>query len=99
MKEQDKRAVEGMARCGISLEGLLEAFPKFDVEDVVAVYDEVNKIKTSADGIKFKDACHVASAILASADYFISTDYRLLKYATDDIKIMNPLDFIRDMEE
>ena len=47
MKEQDKRAVEGMARCGISLEGLLEAFPKFDVEDVVAVYDEVNKIKTN----------------------------------------------------
>ena len=47
MKEQDKRAVEGMARCGKSLEGLLEAFPKFDVEDVVAVYDEVNKIKTN----------------------------------------------------
>ena len=47
MKEQDKRAVEGMARCGISIEGLLEAFPKFDVEDVVAVYDEVNKIKTN----------------------------------------------------
>ena len=41
MKEQDRRAVEGMARCGISLEGLLEAFPKFDVEDIIAVYDEV----------------------------------------------------------
>lgn len=57
MKEQDKRAVEGMAICGISLEGLLEAFPKFDVEDVVAVYDEVNKIKTSADGINIKMNC------------------------------------------
>ena len=57
MKEQDKRSVEGMARCGISLEGLLEAFPKFDVEDVVAVYDEVNKIKTSADGINIKMNC------------------------------------------
>ena len=52
-----------------------------------------------SSGIKFKDACHAASAILAGADYFISTDYRLLKYATDDIKIMNPLDFIREMEE
>ena len=29
MKDQDRRAVEGMARCGISLEGLIEAFPKF----------------------------------------------------------------------
>lgn len=25
MKDQDKRAVEGMARCGISLEGLIDA--------------------------------------------------------------------------
>ena len=52
-----------------------------------------------SSGIKFKDACHVARAILAGADYFISTDYRLLKYVTDDIKIMNPLNFIREMEE
>ena len=29
MKEQDKRAVEVMARYELSLEGLLEAFPKF----------------------------------------------------------------------
>ena len=52
-------------------------------------------------GIKFKDACHVASAIFAGADYFISYFYRLqiVKYVTDDIKIMNPLDFIREMEE
>lgn len=28
-------------------------------------------------GIKFKDACHVASAIYAGCEYFISTDVRL----------------------
>ena len=38
-----------MARCGISLEGLLEAFPKFPAEEVIAVYDEINKTKTSFD--------------------------------------------------
>lgn len=29
MKEQDKRAVEGMARCAISLEGLIDALGKY----------------------------------------------------------------------
>jgi predicted nucleic acid-binding protein len=49
-------------------------------------------------GIKHKDACHVACAIMANADYFISTDYRLLKYKTGDIKMMNPVEFIRELE-
>lgn len=57
MKEQDKRAVEGMARCGIFLEGLLEAFPKFPVEEVIAVYDEINKTKTSSEAINIKMNC------------------------------------------
>ena len=43
MGEQDRNAVEGMARCGISLEGLLEAFPKFSEEDIIAVYEEVHR--------------------------------------------------------
>ena len=47
MKEQDKRAVECMVRCGIYLEGLLGAFTKFPADELVAVYDEINNIKTS----------------------------------------------------
>lgn len=73
-------------------------------ETVFVSVNSVEQVETKAKeimntGIKFKDACHVASAILAGADCFISTDYRLLKYVTNDIKIMNPLDFIREMEE
>ena len=34
MKEQDKRAVEGMTRCGISLEGLIDAFPSFSEDEI-----------------------------------------------------------------
>ena len=45
MKDQDRRAVEGMARCGISLEGLIEAFPKFPADEISEVYKEINKIK------------------------------------------------------
>ena len=50
-------------------------------------------------GIKFKDACHIASAIYAKADYFISTDSRLLKYSTDKAKLINPIDFFFEEEE
>lgn len=49
-------------------------------------------------GIKYKDACHVASAILAECSYFLTTDKRLLKYKDEKIKIMNPIDFLREME-
>mgnify|MGYP002627206914 CR=1 FL=1 len=44
-------------------------------------------------GIKFYDAYHVAAAILSKADYFISVDKRLLRYETDEIKLINPVDF------
>ena len=34
MNDQDKRAVEGMARCGIDFEGLCASFPKFPREKI-----------------------------------------------------------------
>ena len=49
-------------------------------------------------GVKFKDACHVASAIYAECSYFISTDKRLLKYQTNEIKMVTPIEFVTEME-
>lgn len=49
-------------------------------------------------GIKTKDAYHVACAIFASCDCFLSTDYRLLKYQTDKIQMLNPIDFVSRWE-
>lgn len=47
-------------------------------------------------GIAYKDATHVACAIFARTDYFITTDIRLQKrYKGSETKIVNPLDFIR----
>ncbi|MBO6114406.1 MAG: hypothetical protein J6P57_05045 [Lachnospiraceae bacterium] len=58
-----------------------------------------NKAKEIMEtGIHFKDACHVASAIYAGCEYFISTDKRLLKYETDEIKMVTPIDFISETE-
>lgn len=50
-------------------------------------------------GVKFKDACHVASAIYAGCEYFISTDKRLLKYRTDEIKMVTPTGFLSETEK
>lgn len=49
-------------------------------------------------GIKEKDAIHTACAIIARADYFLTTDIRLLKYKTDEIKLINPTEFIIELE-
>ena len=50
-------------------------------------------------GVKFKDACHVASSVYAKCEYFISTDKRLLKYKSEEIKMVSPIEFIIEMEE
>ena len=66
--------------------------------------DSSAKVKGLAEdimntGVKLMDACHVACAIIAGCDYFISTDKRLLKYKTTDIKMVNPIDYIMEKED
>ncbi len=51
-----------------------------------------------ATGVKEKDAFHTASAIYAGCDYLISTDARLLKYKSNVIKLVNPIEFIAETE-
>ena len=50
MKDQARRAVEGMARCGIDLEGLIAMFPSFSADEVTEVYREINKIIADDSG-------------------------------------------------
>ena len=45
--------------------------------------------------MKPKDALHVACAVVAGADYFITTDRRILKKVTTQIQIVNPVQFIQ----
>ena len=49
MKDQDRRAVEGMARCGLDLEALIAMFPGFPADEVTEVYREINR-SMSDDG-------------------------------------------------
>ena len=50
MKEQDKRAVESMCRCGLDLESVIAVFPTFRREDITAIYQSVKKSGTDKDG-------------------------------------------------
>lgn len=49
-------------------------------------------------GVKEKDAYHVACALMAECDYFVTTDDRLLKFQSEKIKLVTPGEFIRRME-
>ena len=62
------------------------------IENIEKLTEEVKIIVKS--GIKEKDAYHVASAIFADCDYFVTVDKRLLKFSNDKIKIMNIIDFM-----
>ena len=46
--------------------------------------------KIMKTGVKFKDPYHVTLAVYTECEYFNSTDMRLLKYKTDQIKMVTP---------
>ncbi|MDO4962361.1 MAG: type II toxin-antitoxin system VapC family toxin [Eubacteriales bacterium] len=77
-----------------------------DIQNFIDQYTGIYVSETNSDkvkaiandimdaGIKLMDACHVACAIIAGCDYFISTDKRLLKYRDSRIKIVNPVVYV-----
>ena len=49
-------------------------------------------------GVRAKDALHIACAIKSGCEYFITTDSKLITKTLANIKIVNPIDFIRETE-
>jgi len=47
--------------------------------------------------IKKKDALHIACAIAAKCDYFLTTDKRILNKNIQEITLINPIDFLRQV--
>lgn len=81
-----------------SIEEFVEKYTSLYVSE-----NSLDRIKAIAEdiqdtGIKKMDSWHVACAVIAGCEYFLTTDKRLLKYTTDSIKIMNPVDFISEKE-
>lgn len=49
-------------------------------------------------GVKIKDAYHIASAILADCDFFVTVDKKLLNVSSDEIKIISPVELVKILE-
>ena len=46
-------------------------------------------------GLRQIDAAHIACAIHLGADYFLTTDKKILNKSVIEIPVLNPIDFIR----
>ena len=64
---------------------------------------ETDEIRRKANnlvqqGLKSKDALHVACAIALECEYFLTTDDHLIKKSTDieEIKVLDPITFVRE---
>ena len=50
-------------------------------------------------GIKTYDTLHISCAVFAGCDYYLTTDKKLLNTPIPEIKIINPIMFVNEMEE
>lgn len=50
-------------------------------------------------GIKHEDALHISCAVEMNCAYFITTDAKLTNKIVANIKIVNPIGFVAEMEE
>lgn len=81
-----------------SISDYIRQYAKIYVGAELADQIEEMAVGIMETGVKFKDACHVASAIYAGCEYFISTDKRLLKYKSSEIKLVTPIAFVSRLE-
>ena len=68
-----------------------------DISESNNVLIKANEIKKK--GLKPKDSLHLATAIVAQCDFFITTDYKILNKIITDIIIIDPITFIKRMEK
>ena len=62
-------------------------------EKVITIANDIMK-----KNIKPKDSLHLACAIEAKCNYFITTDGKVLNKSIENIIIINPVDYIRIIE-
>ena len=67
-----------------------------DVEPDDAIVDRAEIIGKC--GLSDADALHISCAIQAKCHYFLTTDRRILKKKIEGITLLDPLDYIQEME-
>jgi len=65
-------------------------------KEIVKTNDEIlnNALKLEKTGLKPKDALHIASAIAARCDFFLTTDKGILNKQQIGIRAINPVSFV-----
>ena len=48
--------------------------------------------------LRQKDASHIACAVYGKGDYFITVDKKILNKQIKDIKVIDPIEFLREVE-
>lgn len=96
-----ENAVNPYERKRIDIQAFMDKYTKAFISEIQdkAVREQAAKIMET--GIRLMDACHIACAMIAKCDVFLSTDKRMLKYQSEAIRIMNPVMFVmeRSVEE
>ena len=64
-------------------------------DDIIEYAENLKKIYN----IRAKDALHIACGVFTGSDYLITTDKQLYNLELDDIRIINPLAFISEVED
>jgi predicted nucleic acid-binding protein len=79
----------------------IEKWRRLSGIDVVENSNILSKaVDLTKNGLKPKDALHIACAIEAGCEYFLTTDDQVLKKMNNnsDIAVLNPTDFIKIIE-
>lgn len=76
-----------------------QSLAEIDISETESVLQKAHSVQ--ALGLKSKDALHIACAVAAGADYFITTDDLIVKKLRDfsELKVVDPITFIDCMEE
>ncbi|MCL1967508.1 MAG: hypothetical protein FWF67_06465 [Fibromonadales bacterium] len=74
----------------------IEKWRQYAKEDMNANAEIVKQAENLKSlNIKKKDALHIACALYAKCQYFLTTDLKLLNKKVDGISIINPVDFLK----
>ena len=68
-------------------------------KEIVVENEEIilNAKKYQSLGIKQLDALHIACSVYSKCDGFITTDKAILNKKIEEIRLYNPIDFIREV--
>lgn len=64
-----------------------------ETADIIRLAEQLKE-----EGIKTYDALHIACAVNAECDSFLTTDKKILNHRVEGIKIVDPVSFISEQE-